>query len=281
MTQHVRMKRIIAGLLMISMLTGCSLWNSWFGREDINVGEYVTLQADTTEGEAAIRWIFSQLPDTSKILGFLPSDSAATISFLPDVPGKYEVTLQLGTGEDVDETTWFYNAEVLEDTTLLNIAVPDHLATSMEAEDTTVSDTPAVANYTDDGDQRRYLGKIVDPNRSKTTKRVTTPARRKVVKRAPRQLSRGNLIPQAAKTYTIQVSSWPSLEEAQMASQELLDRYGIESYIQRAFFKDKDEIFYRLRIGNFEDRGAATAYAKEVQAQTNLPVWVDYIRKEM
>ncbi|MCF7808625.1 MAG: SPOR domain-containing protein [Candidatus Marinimicrobia bacterium] len=281
MTQHVRMKRIIAGLLMISMLTGCGLWDSWFGREEINVGEYVTIQADTPEDGAAIRWIFSQLPDTSKLLGFLPSDSATTISFKPDVPGKYEVTLQLGMGEDVDETSYYYTADVVEDTSMLNIAVPDHLATLMEVEDTTVLDTPVVPNYTADGDQRRYLGKIVDPNRSKPTKKVSTPVRRKVTKTAPRQLSRGNLIPRAARTYTIQVSSWPSLEEAQLASQELLDRYGIESYIQRAFFKDKDEIFYRLRVGNFEERSAATAYAKEIQAQTNLPIWVDYIRKEM
>ena len=99
---------------------------------------------------------------------------------------------------------------------------------------------------------------------------------------APRgETSRGNLIPLAAKTYTIQISSWPSLDEAQNASQQLLDNYGIESYIQRAFFKDRDEIFYRLRVGNFPDQSTAATYAKHVQEQTNLPVWVDFVRKEM
>lgn len=281
MTQNARIIRLTTGLLLISLLTGCGLWNSWFGREEINVGEYVTLASDTTLVDIPVTWVFSQLPDTSQIQGFLPSDSASVISFIPDVPGDYEVTLQQGTGDDVEETTYFYSAIVLEDTTLLNVVVPDHLAVSINVEDTTVSDTQSVASYTDEGDRRRYLGKIVDPSKPKAKPRSSSPARRKVTKSPQRQLSRGNLIPRAATTYTIQVSSWPSLEEAQVASKDLLDRYGIESYIQRAFFKDKDEIYYRLRIGNFKGQSEAEAYAKEIQAMTNLPVWVDYIRKEM
>jgi len=281
MTQNARMTRLITGLLLVSLLTGCGLWNSFFGREDINVGEYVTLEADTSLVDSRVTWIFSQLPDTSQLQGFLPSDSAQIISFIPDVPGDYEVTLQQTEGDDVEETTFYYSALVLEDTTLLNVVVPDHLAVSMQVEDTTVADTPSVARFTDEGDQRRYLGKIVDPNKARSTVKKTSPARRKLVRSTPQKVSRGNLIPRAAETYTIQVSSWPSLEEAQSASRELLDRYGIESYIQRAFFKDKDEIYYRLRVGNFKEQSQAAAYAKEIQAQTNLPVWVDYIRKEM
>lgn len=281
MTQNVRIARLIAGLLLISMLTGCSLWNSWFGREEINVGEYVTLSSDTTLMDVPVTWVFSQLPDTSRLQGFLPSDSASIISFVPDVPGDYEVTLQQGTGDDIEETTYSYSAIVLEDTTQLNVVVPDHLAVSVNVEDTTVSDTQSVVSYTDEGDRRQYLGKIVDPNKPKAKPRKTSPARRKVSKSSQRQVSRGNLIPRAANTYTIQVSSWPSLEEAQSASKDLLDNYGIESYIQRAFFNDKDEIYYRLRVGQFKGQSEAEAYAKEIQALTNLPVWVDYIRKEM
>jgi cell division septation protein DedD len=281
MTQNARIKRLIAGLLLISMLTGCGLWNSWFGREEVNVGEYVTLRADSTLVESSVAWVFTQLPDTSRIQGFLPSDSALTISFIPDAPGKYEVTLQQSVGEETDETTYYFTAVMLEDTTLLNVVIPDHLAVSLQVEDTTITDTQSVASFTEQGDQRRYLGKIVDPNKAKVSRRSSSPARKSAVKSRPQTVSRGNLIPVAAKTFTIQVSSWPSLEEAQVASRELLDDYGIESYIQRAFFKDKDEIFYRLRVGNFKEQSQAETYAKEIHAQTNLPVWVDYIRKEM
>jgi len=47
------------------------------------------------------------------------------------------------------------------------------------------------------------------------------------------------------------------------------------------FFKDKDEIYYRLRVGNFQESKDAEAYAKEIQGMTSLPVWVDFVRQEM
>ena len=122
---------------------------------------------------------------------------------------------------------------------------------------------------------RYRTGSVDQPRQCSTSTRKTQGKTRST------KLSRGNLIPRATKTYTIQVSSWPSLEEAQGASQELLDKYGIDSYIQRAFFKDKDEIYYRLRIGSFKEQSAAAAYAKEIQSMTSLPVWVDFIRQEM
>lgn len=281
MTQHVRFSRILSSLLLIFSLSTCSLWNSWFGSEEIHVGAYKTLQAeDLAEGQQ-IKWIFAQLPDSSQIRGFLPSDTVATVSFQPDVPGDYEVVMQLINGDEVDESNLSFLAVIPEDTALVNTALPDHLIAYQEDKDTTTSETTAVTNFTETGDQRRYLEKIVDPNRSKaTTKQKTVAARPKKTRSTPPE-SRGNLIPRAAKTYTIQVSSWPSLEEAQAASKELMDKYGIDSYIQRAFFKDKDEIYYRLRIGNFKGQSAAVAYAKEIQERTNLPVWVDYVRKEM
>lgn len=166
-----------------------------------------------------------------------------------------------------------------ENNTVVDGEVPEHLLAASKTEDTTVADTPAVT-LTDDGVQRRYLSKLKSPaDISKPTKKVAKKAKTKSSK--PAELSRGNLIPMAARTWTIQVSAWPSLEEAQSASRDLREKYGIESYIQRAFFKDKDEIYYRLRVGNFQHSKDADAYAKEIQDMTSLPVWVDFVRQEM
>jgi len=281
MTCSVHVKRIALSLLLISALINCDMWNAQFGREEINVGGYVTLQVEEPVDGQQTLWIFAQLPDSSKLSGFLPSDTLNLVSFKPDVPGEYDILLQVSLGGEVEETSYFYDAVVAEDSNLVNSDLPDHLANSIYTEDTTVADTESMVSITDSGDQRRYLSKVVSPGQSSSSakRKIATTSRRSSVK--PAKLSRGNLIPRAAKTYTIQVSSWPSLDEAQAASQELLDKFGIESYIQRAFFKDKDEIYYRLRIGNFPEEDAAKAYAKEIQNMTNLPVWVDYIRKEM
>jgi hypothetical protein len=279
MIKHVHLHRIAGVLLILVVLSGCSMWDSWFGREEIYVGEYITLTAEEAIEDQGTLWIFSQLPDSSQLSGFLPSDTAKQISFIPDVPGEYDIVLQLSVEDEIEESSYKYSAITIEDTTLLNSEIPSHLVEVGYNGDTTVSDTPAVTTLTDEGDQRRYLAKIIKPGRPKApAKRRSTTIKKK---RTAAKLSRGNLIPKAAKTFTIQVSSWPSLEEAQVASKELLDTYGIDSYIQRAFFKDKDEIYYRLRVGNFQEQDAATAYAKEIQKQTNLPVWVDHVRKEM
>ncbi len=282
MTNIVHVKRIIGSLLLIGILVNCDMWNDWFGREEINVGSYVTLQVENSVDGQSVRWIFAQLPDSSKLRGFLPADTLDVISFKPDVPGEYDVVLQIDINGEIEEISYVYEAIVAEDSSLVNSEIPAHLFGSAYAEDTTVADTPFVNSMTDRGDQRNYLSKVVSPGKSKaSTSRRSSSTRKKPTRIKSTKLSRGNLIPRATKTFTIQVSSWSSLEEAQIASKELLDKYGIDSYIQRAFFKDKDEIYYRLRIGSFKEQVTAEAYAKEIQSMTSLPVWVDYIRQEM
>ncbi len=281
MTSIVQVKRIVLSLLLLSIFVNCDMWNAQFGRDEVNVGGYVTLQVEEPVDGQTTQWIFSQLPDSSKLSGFLPSDTLNQVSFIPDVPGEYDILLQVTLGGEVEETSYFYTAIIPEDSTMVDTTVPEHLVNSVYTQDTTIADTESIMSTTDSGAQRHYLAKVVSPYEpvSKIKRKLAKDKKRTQWK--PSKASRGNLIPRAAKTYTIQVSSWPSLEEAQAASQELLNKYGIESYIQRAFFKDKDEIYYRLRIGNFPDEKNAKAYAKEIQGMTNLPVWVDYIRKEM
>ena len=282
MTVNVQLKRAITSLFLVSILVSCGMWNSWFGRESINLGEYITLEVESPEEGHSYLWIFAQLPDSSKLLGLLPSDTLLTVSFKPDFAGDYDVVLQVTTNGEVEETSYFYEAMIPENSEMINPEIPDHLLETLNTEDTTVSDTPD-ASLTDQGAQRRYLDKVISPDQptKSTKKRRATRSSKSTTQKAPAKVSRGNLIPLAAKTFTIQVSSWPSLDEAQHASQELKDNYGIESYIQRAFFKDKDEIYYRLRVGNFQESIDAEAYAKEIQSMTTLPVWVDFVRQEM
>ena len=281
MTNNVLLKRAIGSLLLISILVNCDMWNSRFGREEIKLGEYVTLEVEAPVEGQRTRWIFAQLPDTSKLLGFLPSDTLEVVSFQPDVPGLYDVVLEIDIEGEIEATSFFYEVLMSEDSSLVNDEIPEHLFEASYAKDTTVADTPSVS-LTEEGDQRRYLSKLVSPTETKATKTRKAPSKsRKTSPKKTTPTSRGNLIPLASRTYTIQVSSWPSLDEAQLASRELLDKYGIDSYVQRAFFKDKDEIYYRLRVGNFNESTAAEAYAKEIQDMTSLPVWVDFVRQEM
>ncbi|MCF7825570.1 MAG: SPOR domain-containing protein [Candidatus Marinimicrobia bacterium] len=280
MTNNVLLKRAGLILIVLSIMVNCDMWNSRFGREEVKLGEYVTLKVDEPVEGQRVSWIFAQLPDSSKLLGFLPADTLDLVSFHPDVPGKYDVVLEVIENGEAEKTNYFYEAVMSEDNTLVMGEIPQHVLDASKEKDTTISDTPAVA-LTDDGVQRRYLSKVKAPGEV-TKPRKSTPAKKKVTKAKPAAtFARGNLIPVATRTYTIQVSAWPSLDAAKAASRELQDKYGISSYIQRAFFKDKDEIYFRLRVGSFEHSDEAEAYAKVIQETTNLPVWVDFVRQEM
>lgn len=280
MTNNVILKRSILILIVLSIIVNCDMWNSRFGREEIILGEYVTLQTDEAVEEQSISWIFSQLPDSSKLLGFLPADTLNLVSFRPDVPGQYDVVLAITTDGETEETSYYYDVIMSEDEEVVEAEIPEHLrGLAKENEDTTVTDTPVVS-LTDEGVQRRYLSKIKAPGAAKKPRKSLAKSK-KTKSFKPATTSRGNLIPLAARTYTIQVSSWPSLDEAQSASHELQEKYGIDSYIQRAFFKDRDEIYYRLRVGNFQESADADAYAKEIRDMTQIEVWVDFVRQEM
>ena len=279
MTNNVLLKRALLILIVLSIIVNCDMWNSRFGREEVILGEYITLQVEESVEGQRINWIFSQLPDTSKLLGFLPADTLDLVSFKPDVAGIYDVVLEVTLDGETEQTSYFYEAMMSEDNTLVDGEIPDHLFEALKAGDTTVSDTPAVS-LTDDGVQRRYLSKMKSPGETKKPRKSYVKKKRPI-KTKPAVISRGNLIPLAARTFTIQVSSWPSLDDAQSASRDLQEKYGIDSYIQRAFFKDKDEIYYRLRVGNFQESKDAEAYAKEIREMTQIEVWVDFVRQEM
>ena len=279
MTNNVLLKRALLILIVLSIIVSCDMWNSRFGRDEVNLGEYIPLQVDEPVEGQKINWIFAQLPDSSQLLGFLPSDTLDLVSFKPDFAGEYDVVLEVTADGETEQTKYFYEAVMSEDNTLVEGDIPDHVIEASKNNDTTVADTPSVS-LTDEGVQRRYLSKMKSPGEPKKP-RKSIAKRKKAAKSKPAVTSRGNLIPLASRTYTIQVSSWPSLDEAQSASHDLQQKYGIDSYIQRAFFKDKDEIYYRLRVGNFQESKDAEAYAKEIQGMTSLPVWVDFVRQEM
>ncbi len=280
MTNNVILKRAIWSFLLISILVNCNMWNSRFGRKEMKLGEYITLQSNDSEESHQTKWTFLQLPDSSKLSGFLPSDTLDMVSFQPDVTGKYDIKLTITKNGEAEESSYFYEAIMSEDSNLVIGEIPQHLFDAALAKESTAVETTKV-KLADDGVTRNYLAKVVSPNQAKASPVKKAAAKKKKAAQTVTPPSRGNLIPIATRTFTIQVSSWPSLEEAQVASNELLGNFGIDSYIQRAFFKDTDEIYYRLRVGSFPESTAAEAYAKEIQAMTSLPVWVDFIRQGM
>ena len=79
--------------------------------------------------------------------------------------------------------------------------------------------------------------------------------------------------------FTIQVAAWPSLEQARSDQLQLINE-GIDSYIQRHYKDKNDEIWYRVRVGNFDNKNKAIEIQKKLEKITGKKSWLDIILKE-
>ena len=84
----------------------------------------------------------------------------------------------------------------------------------------------------------------------------------------------------AAKTdrFTIQITSKKMLKDAQLFSQSLIVK-GYDSYIQKVIF-NSEEIFYRVRVGSYDNYNSAKNAANALSAEIGMSTWVDFVRKE-
>ena len=68
------------------------------------------------------------------------------------------------------------------------------------------------------------------------------------------------------------------LNDAQTFSKKLLKK-GYDVYIQKIVL-DNNEIWYRVRLGSYNNYNAAKKDAKQISAELGFTVWVDFVRKE-
>ena len=76
--------------------------------------------------------------------------------------------------------------------------------------------------------------------------------------------------------YAIQISAWPSLEEARKHQLELIDK-GFDAYTQRFYYQKRDKVWYRVRIGNFLNRNKALKVKKRIESSTGITTWLDIV----
>ena len=108
---------------------------------------------------------------------------------------------------------------------------------------------------------------------------VAAPAPKPVVKAKPLPPKRTASIPAKTDRYTIQVVSKKMLKDAEQYAERLISQ-GYDAYIQKVIFEGTDEIFYRVRIGSYDNMDAAYEIAKSVSKKLGLATWVDFVRKE-
>ena len=76
--------------------------------------------------------------------------------------------------------------------------------------------------------------------------------------------------------YTIQIAAWPSMEQARMDQLRLIEE-GFDAYIERHYRKEKDAVWYRVRLGKFPDRSKALDVQKQIESILGIKSWLDIL----
>ena len=77
-------------------------------------------------------------------------------------------------------------------------------------------------------------------------------------------------------SYTIQVASWPSIEQASKHQSEL-SALGYDAYIQEFYMKNKNQKWWRVRVGHFTDKAKAEEIKTKLSKKTGTKLWIDFI----
>ena len=64
------------------------------------------------------------------------------------------------------------------------------------------------------------------------------------------------------------------MEEARQNQLDLLDA-GYDAYTERIYLKKKDEIWYRVRVGNFATKKKAIKIQTNIESTMNIKTWLD------
>jgi cell division septation protein DedD len=169
--------------------------------------------------------------------------------FKPEAVGDYEVNLSIEDISDEVVAKEIYYFKVIPETTEVSIVEPQKTPSSTK--------------------QSIPKNKHAKKTRSKPSiKQNTTQSTERKKQRRKSPITQNK--------YAIQISAWPSLEEARQHQLELLDA-GFDAYTQRFYFQKKDEVWYRVRIGHFKNKEIALSVMEQIESSTNIKTWLDIL----
>ncbi len=59
-----------------------------------------------------------------------------------------------------------------------------------------------------------------------------------------------------------------------------LQNIGFDAYVQKAYFEETDEVWYRVRIGAFNSVAEAQEAVTVLKTVTGYAAWVDHVRAD-
>ena len=252
------------------------------------VDEPITITAENPEEGKDVDyfWTLADLPDGSLMNSgdLISSNEGQEMVFTPDYPGDYSVEVVISQyGDEISNQTFAFlimdpserdavsdeDREEPENEDWLNEEMDEEIDDEEENDDDLYEEDDDIDDEEDDLDEDDESG-----NKTPVAKMTAANA---VTAKASEQ-KKGTSIAARTDRFTIQITSKKMLKDAQLFSQKLISK-GYDSYIQKVVFKT-DEIWYRVRVGSYDNHNSAKAAADDLSGELGMATWVDFVRKE-
>jgi len=277
-------------ILSLLVLTGCGEKNP-----TANVGDRVTITADKPgeNQDLDFIWEWTRVPDNSQVDNskIMKDETNATIEFIPDVAGLYSLEVSIFQYND-EISTQSFSYEVLANE-IVEKEQEDKIKTetTVEVEDAVAEllvennepkwyESESVAAAVEEASQTTEVPVVeLEEPKAPPSPPSPPPATTAKPKKKKAKLIRGSSIPYDKERFTIQVASKKELADSKKVVATLIDA-GFDAYIQKAVFKETNEIWYRVRVGSYDNRDTAVAVAESLSSTRLERAWVDFVRYE-
>ena len=279
-------------ILIAALTISCSKENN-----TIALGETINVSAKIPDESQDLEfiWELTSVPENSFIdnNNIQMGDTNSSVDFTPDTPGTYSLEVSIFQYNDEISTESFtYNVVPLEsnenEETEENIVVVEEDSSAVsdllvENSEPKWYDAESIDDVLDEVKKTPLKQDVEvklikeEPIVKKTSPKPNKKPSKKIIKK-PKKV-RGSSIPFDKDRFTIQVGSKKFLSDAKKFAAQLIDA-GYDAYIQKASFKETNEVWYRIRVGSYDKRETATAVAKVLSKTRQEKAWVDFVRYE-
>ncbi|HPC35175.1 MAG TPA: SPOR domain-containing protein [Candidatus Marinimicrobia bacterium] len=221
----------------------------------VNLIPTIKNSEDTTA--CAFKWSFNAKPAESilDVLSFIPDSRSFSVSFIPDVPGEYELQFLSQDKDGKEKFKQIIKCSVSSDTTQ-----------SLK--------TGSVANQIPPRDLSAPPPKYVQPTPAGEYETTYSAGPKS------KAVSAGKNIPKVRGKYTVQLGSYKNYNRAESKLRDF-KAHNLDAYIQKAYFKETNETWYRIRTGTFDSYAEAKKVMKDLKARfPNEDLWIDFVRED-
>ena len=282
-----------------------------------SVGDVTVVQGELPEDTESIDlfWSITGQPDASKlsIQDLVFNNDKSEMSFTPDAPGKYQFELEIFQyGDELETQKFTYTVDSIEP------LVADALDEETDTDDSEDWLDEELDDETDEDDMDEYSeydyneleneedyvdeyesGDNVENNETVSEENIeqqnnelttlemaskkeassTVNTQSTATKPPVKKKSSRYIIPFDKSRFTIQVASKKNLNDAEKIAANLIES-GYDAYIQKAYFRDTDEVWFRVRVGSYDNRDTALSVGKVIADAITTEVWIDFVRFE-